>query len=57
LSATPYRYCPSIKFWINSKGLLAQEGSAYVLPERGTMKYLESAGISEFVFKKKLREK
>jgi len=26
---------------------LAQEDSAYVLPERGTVKYLGSAGISE----------
>jgi len=47
----------SLKFWINSKGLLGWEDSVYVLPECSTVKYLESAGISEGCIKKKLREK
>jgi hypothetical protein len=36
----------------NSKGLLAQEDSAYVLPERDTLKYLESARINKVCIKK-----
>jgi len=47
----------SLKFWVNSKGLLGREDSVYVLPECSTVQYLESAGISEGCIEEKIKRK
>jgi len=36
---------------------LAQKDSAYVLPEHGTVKYIESAGINKICIQEKIMRK